>query len=543
MPRVKSYLLGFLLIAAMSTVFSCSEDKVTMEDDTVVPTTAVVYPISSADNRIDVSDSTDIYVAALDNSGIANVEVWTASESDDTPVRIADLRTPLPAGQIPDSLRPEDGSAVYVTRWRTRFIPIGTIVRIFSRAFDVAGNATRSELIPVRIFNEGDTIRAPEVSFTIRPASGTVEDVFTFDASGTRDPNNIDSPSEIKVRWDFDGDEVWDRDFDEGLPATQVVEFKYTVPRVYTVTLEAKSTYPNETGTRQRSLEVTNVGGTPNPPEPDQMILIPTGVYRVGTADESLPEADADEFPLHAALMTVEYFIRKTEVPNRLYLKFLQAEMSGGEPRVQRDVDQDMLIYYPNLAEPLEEDSLPQTIVDLGRSALFYDPDRDEITVNEDEVDLPVVGVSWFGAKVYAESFGLRLPTEHEWEVAAKADSLYFNYPWGDSITVELANYNDPENTYEGLRPIGSYPDAQSPFGLLDVSGNAKEWVKDWYAGYESGQQTDPEGPLFGTRKVIRGGSYLNTRTGVRVTAREGAEPTMMSGQIGFRTAYTRPQE
>ncbi len=175
----------------------------------------------------------------------------------------------------------------------------------------------------------------------------------------------------------------------------------------------------------------------------------------------------------------------------------------------------------------------------MGSSALFYDPTGDSISVDADKRSLPVVGVTWFGAKAYAEHYGLRLPTESEWEIAAKSDSTRYNYPWGRTITPSQANYVDSGN--RALRPIGSYPDSRSPWGVLDLSGNAAEWVKDWYGPYPSLAQINPEGPVTGELRVIRGGSFLASPRGVRVTARTADTPGLSSDQIGFRTAYTKP--
>jgi formylglycine-generating enzyme required for sulfatase activity len=165
------------------------------------------------------------------------------------------------------------------------------------------------------------------------------------------------------------------------------------------------------------------------------------------------------------------------------------------------------------------------------------------VVVDPVDADLPTVGVNWFGAKAYAEHFGMRLPTEHEWEIAAKGNLVDYVYPWGMTIEQVQANYNGLGNNPPPpgvLLPIGSYPAWPSePFGLLDVCGNVKEWTKDWYGPYEEGQVVNPPGPIFGTLRVVRGGSYLTTAAGVRVTAREATDPTITSSQIGFRTAFT----
>jgi formylglycine-generating enzyme required for sulfatase activity len=440
---------------------------------------------------------------------------------------------PLPMDEITDSLRQDDGSGVYATQWLTGDIPNGTVVRLFCRAYDEAGNVTRSELMVLRVMNEGVPRTPPTPDFTWTPARGTVEDVFTFDATLTTD--DVDDLDHISVRWDFDGDGIWDEDWSPTLVASTSVEHKYSFARVYTVRLEAKNTYlPNRTRTKERSIEVTNVGGRLDPPEPGEMILVPAGGYPVGTADTTLTVADEDEYPLHQALLTVGFYIRRTEVPNRLYVQFLQEEMEQGT-RVRYESNN--IWYYPNLHGEVEPDSIGRKILDLPTSALYWDPETDRVVVDPQDADLPIVGVNWYGAKAYAEHFGMRLPTEHEWEIAAKGTMVDYLYPWGMTISPDRANYN--ANPDREIKPIGSYPAGESQFGLLDMSGNVREWTKDWYAPYESGQVLNPTGPIFGALRVIRGGSYLSTPAGVRASAREAAEPITTSPQLGFRTAFT----
>lgn len=538
MRRVNWFLLTFLLIVGSGLFSSCTEDSVTSVEDRIGPSTEILYPVSALDNQTDISDSVDVYVKARDNTRVARVEIWITLESEDAPELLQTLTNPLSLSQIPDSLKPDDGSDVYRVKWVTVQIRNGTKVRLFSRAYDTSGNEARSELVIVRILNEGVPSNPPNADFTWTPQNGTYEDVFTFDASLTTD--DIDPIEQIHVRWDFDSDGTWDRDWDPTLFANTPVTHQYPLARVYTVTLEAKNTYLlNRVGVKELALEVTNVGNELNPQEPEEMIRIPSAIYPVGTADTSLVYADEDEYPLHRALMTTDFYIRRTEVPNYLYVRFLRQTMSEDDPIVRRTGNE--VWYYPNLVEPVEEDSIPRIILHLSRSAIFYDPDSLSMRTRPEDSDLPVVGVSWFGAKAYSEHWGLRLPTEHEWEIAAKGELEGYLYPWGDTISVSQANYNDPENPYRELRPIGSYAEWASPLGILDLSGNAKEWVKDWYGPYSAGQESNPAGPIFGEKRVIRGGSYLTTFAGVRVTAREAEDPNITSDQIGFRTAYTAP--
>lgn len=517
---------------------SCSEDTVTTEQDREAPVVELLHPDSPATHPIDISDSTIVYVKAKDNASISRVEVWSSPEGEEAPERIASLSTPLPLDQIPQEFRQTDGSSVYGARWSTRLIRNFTRVRVYAFGLDPAGNSARTDVSIVRILNASGDLNPPDPVILIDPVSGIVGQVITFDASETRDD---DPNAAIFVRWDFEGDGLWDED---SVSARTPVQHVYSRAALYNVKIEAWNDYlPNRVGTAQRGLLVTNRGGDPNPPEPGNMIRIPGAVYRVGVEDPNDPLANADEYPLHRTRLTSDFYIERTEVTNRLFLQYLKVAMAGDAPPVRREAT--VLRYYPNRVEPVEEDSLPVVMLDLNRSAIFYDPDGDSMAVLPESRSLPVVGVSWPGAKAYAENYALRLPTEHEWEIASRADSVSFRYPWGTTITPDQANYSDPGRPHL-LLPIGSFPQWTSPFGLLDVAGNAKEWVMDWYGPYpvpdnEEDVFNNPEGPLVGTLRVIRGGSFLSTSAGVRVTAREAGDPETTSEQIGFRTAYTAP--
>jgi formylglycine-generating enzyme required for sulfatase activity len=268
------------------------------------------------------------------------------------------------------------------------------------------------------------------------------------------------------------------------------------------------------------------------------MVHVIPGVYSGGADTVSQPFSSRDERPIHQANLTIGYYIERTEVTNRLFLGFLSTAMTGqrGWPPIALRQGR-VLMLYPNKVDPVEPDSIPRVLLDMNDSAIYYDGDRDVMTAPLDQMDNPVVGVSWYGAKSYCENYGLRLPTEHEWEIAAKGDSASFAYPWGNTISSDMANYRD--SGYGVLRPRGSYPSSVSQFGLLDLVGNAAEWVKDWYGSYSSDIQTNPEGPIIGTTKVVRGGSYRLSAAGVRVTARADLDPTLTSSVTGFRTAFT----
>lgn len=148
----------------------------------------------------------------------------------------------------------------------------------------------------------------------------------------------------------------------------------------------------------------------------------------------------------------------------------------------------------------------------------------------------PVTNVNWGQANQYAGWAGGRLPTEAEWEKAARGTDQR-SYPWGNTpIQDDLLNYNDVKRD---TMPVGSYPAGASPYGALDMAGNVEEWVTDWYSAtyYASSPAQNPLGPATGVRfRVTRGGSYGSRRDDVRTTVRG---KTLLGG-LGFPTVGFR---
>jgi formylglycine-generating enzyme required for sulfatase activity len=246
------------------------------------------------------------------------------------------------------------------------------------------------------------------------------------------------------------------------------------------------------------------------------MLYVPAGEFLMGSAGTDTG-AGADEKPQHTVYLDA-FWIDRVEVANARYVRFLNAlgehaGACGGH----------------DCAESQVEDKRSHIVRQEGRYVVELGFD-----------DHPATQVTWYGADAYCRWAGVRLPTEAEWEKAARGVDGR-PYPWGsEAATCSKAQYGDCGAT---TLPTGSRLAGASPYGLLDMAGNVWEWVADWYdpAYYASSPGLNPPGPTAGERKVFRGGSWGYPPAFLRATDRARNRPTYAGFNVGFRCAAAVP--
>jgi formylglycine-generating enzyme required for sulfatase activity len=237
------------------------------------------------------------------------------------------------------------------------------------------------------------------------------------------------------------------------------------------------------------------------------MVEVPAGEFLMGSDGD--PNALADEYPQRAVYLDA-FWIDQTEVTNEQFAAFLNEQGNQTEGGVARLDLEDV-------------DSLVERVDGTFRPRSGY-------------VDHPVIEVSWFGAAAYCQWVGKRLPSEAEWEKAARGADARI-YPWGDQW--DFARANTDEQGPGRTSPVGSYPSGTSPHGALDMAGNVWEWVADWYDGDHYGQSPDrnPTGPPSGNFRVLRGGAWSRSYVRARSANRNASYPVRGDEGLGFRCA------
>jgi sulfatase modifying factor 1 len=233
------------------------------------------------------------------------------------------------------------------------------------------------------------------------------------------------------------------------------------------------------------------------------MVLVPAGPFPMG-----VPAGDRDggrdEYPRHDVMLHA-FYIDKFEVTHGQYAEFVQAT---GHRTPQNP---------KNSARTLWKDGQPS-----GSLA-----------------ERPVINVDWHDADAYCRWAGKRLPTEAEWEKAARGTDGR-RFPWGNvEPTPKHLNYNQQWVGEKTLMPVGSYEPGKSPYGVYDMAGNVWEWVADWYDPfyYEKSPAENPKGPETGSHKVLRSSGWSVETPLVRIFTRVKSDPLNRNDSTGFRCA------
>jgi len=251
---------------------------------------------------------------------------------------------------------------------------------------------------------------------------------------------------------------------------------------------------------------------TEGPDITDGFVLIDGGTYKMGSNS-----GYSDEQPVHSVTVG-SFYISQYEITNAQYVVFLNAlgVSSNGSYGGSEYVDMD--------------DSGCQISYSSGA-----------FVVQSGKEDHPVIEVTWYGADAYCTWAGGRLPTEAEWEFAARGGTQSQGYTYSGSNTLsDVGWYSDNSNS--AAHPVGQKQ--ANELGLYDMSGNVWEWCSDWYGSdyYSSSPATNPQGPSSGSRRVERGGGWFNDATNCRVAYRNYNNPEFSINDFGFRVVLPAGQ-
>lgn len=233
------------------------------------------------------------------------------------------------------------------------------------------------------------------------------------------------------------------------------------------------------------------------------MVLVQAGPFPMGVPPGDR-DGGRDEYPRHEVSLDA-FYIDKYEVTNGRYLEFVKAT---GHRTPQHPTDPSRNVWRGGL--------MPESIADR-----------------------PVINADWYDADAYCQWAGKRLPTEAEWEKAARGTDDR-RFPWGNvEPTPKHLNYNQRWIGEKTLMPVGSYEAGKSPYGAYDMAGNVWEWVADWYDPmyYEKSPARNPKGPATGTRKVLRSSGWQVETPLVRIFTRVPSDPLVRNDSTGFRCA------
>lgn len=295
-------------------------------------------------------------------------------------------------------------------------------------------------------------------------------------------------------------------------------------------------------------IEVTFIETTNSfTPTKQGMIFLHGGKTLMGSNDEDTFVEDG-EGPVREVEIA-PFFIDEATVTNEKFRKFVE------DTAYKTDAEKYgwSFVFYqfmqPESIKKYVKQSVPNTPWWLVVEGAFWNQPEGPGSSIEDRLDHPVVHVSWNDANAYCKWAGKRLPTEAEWEYAARGGLVQKRYPWGDRLNPngkhvcniwqgKFPETNHAKDGYIGTAPSKSFP--PNHYGLYNMSGNVWEWCSDWFSAHYhlEGPMNNPQGPPIGRDKVIKGGSYLCHKSycnRYRVSARSAVSPDSSTGHMGFR--------
>ncbi len=276
------------------------------------------------------------------------------------------------------------------------------------------------------------------------------------------------------------------------------------------------------------------------------MVRLEGGAFLMGTDDEEGFPADG-EGPVREVVLD-PFYIDKKAVSNRQFKQFVKS--TGYTTEAERF---GWSFVFFQFLPPETVHQTVQVVPDAPwwipvEGASWKSPEGSGSSIRN-RMDHPAIHISWNDAQAYADWAGKRLPTEAEWEHAARGGLEQKKFPWGDELTPDgehrcniwqgsFPDHNTAEDGYVGTAPVGSFK--PNGYELFDVSGNVWEWCADWFSPdyHIDGPRENPTGPSQGQARVMRGGSYLCHKSycnRYRVAARTANTPDSSTGNIGFR--------
>ncbi len=379
----------------------------------------------------------------------------------------------------------------------------------------------------------------PQASFTAIMDNSNYK-LWHFDASASSD---YEDGENIEYRWDFDGDGSWDT----GWQAQDTISYEFADYGQYNTKLEVR----DQNGLSNQTVVVVVVVVVVEPLV--EMVLVSGGTFTMG---DTWGDGDSDELPTHS--VTVNSFYMGTyEITNAQVVEIYNWALGQGKITVSSSTVQNA-------------EGNSQELLDLDDGDCQISYNGSQLVVDAGKENYPAIEISWYGAAALCNYLsekegltlvydlsnwtanwnanGYRLPTEAEWEYAAKggANGNYTKYSGSDNPD-DVAWYWDNSNASgnsnlyngHGTLPVGTKQ--ANELGIYDMSGNVWEWCWDWYASdyYSSSPSDNPKGPSSGSFRVLRGGSWYFYAGRVRAADRSVSYPSDSDYVIGFRLVRT----